>query len=235
MRTLAILPVKRFDRAKHRLEGALGRGSRRALAQAMFTDVVAALRRCRRVEAIAVVTADTAAEAAARADGALALRDTVERGQSPAATIGIEYALASGFDRVVLVAGDTPLLEPSELDLLLDGGEEDHAAVTIVPDRHGTGTNALVICPPGAIDPAFGPGSCARHEAAARAAGLAHRIAAIESVGHDIDTPDDLDALAAVLERRRGLAPATRGALRQLDRVGAIARARARAERPLEV
>ena len=235
MRTLAILPVKRFDDAKRRLETALGRGSRRALAQAMFTDVVAALRRCRQVEAIAVVTADIGAEAAARADRVLALRDTAERGQSPAAALGMEHALASGFDRVVLVASDTPLLEPSALDLLLDGAEHDDVAVTIVPDRHGTGTNALVLCPPGAIAPAFGADSCARHQAAARAAELPHRVAAVESLGHDVDTPEDLDALTAALDRQRGLAPATRGALRQLHHVGAISRGPAPAERPLEV
>jgi hypothetical protein len=34
-----------------------------------------------------------------------------------------------------------------------------------------------------------------------------------------VDTPDDLDALAAVLDERRAVAPLTRGALRQLDRV----------------
>lgn len=235
MRTLAVLPVKRFDDAKRRLEAALGRGSRRALAQAMFTDVVAALRRCREVDAIVVVTADTGAEAAARSDRVLALRDTGERGQSAAAALGVDYAVASGFDRVVMVASDTPLLEPSELDRLLDRAGAEAVAVTIVPDRHGTGTNALALCPPGAIAPAFGPDSCARHEAAARAAELSYRVAAEESLGHDVDTPEDLEALAAVLDRRRGLAPATRGALRQLDRMGATARGRAPAERPLEV
>ena len=235
MRTLAVLPVKRFDDAKGRLGAALGRGSRRALAQAMFTDVVAALRRCRRIDAIVVVTADTGAEAAARSDRVRVLRDTAERGQSPAAALGVDHAVASGFARVALVASDTPLLQPHELDGLLDRAQAEAAAVTIVPDRHGTGTNALVLCPPRAIAPAFGPDSRARHEAAARVADLPHRVAALESLGHDVDTPEDLDALATTLDRRRGLAPATRGALRQLARTGAISRAPAPAARSLEV
>ena len=37
----------------------------------------------------------------------------------------------------------------------------------------------------------------------------------------DVDTPDDLAALSAELEQRRGQAQSTRGALRQLDRAGA--------------
>lgn len=228
MRTLAILPIKRFDDAKQRLESALGRGARRALAQAMFTDVVAALRRVRRIEAVAVVTADTVAEAAARADGLLVIRDTAQAGQSRAAALGVEHAVGAGFDRAVLVPGDTPLMDPGELDRALYRAEADAVAAVVVPDRHGTGTNALVLRPPDAIPASFGPGSRGRHEAAARAAGLSWRTEEIESLSGDVDTPQDLELLSAALERRRGQAPATRGALRQLDRLGAAGpRARA--------
>ena len=62
MRTLAILPVKSFGAAKQRLAPALGAGSRQALAQAMFLDVLATLRRVRGLEGVAVVTADEPAE-----------------------------------------------------------------------------------------------------------------------------------------------------------------------------
>ena len=220
VRTLAVLPVKRFDDAKQRLGDALGRGSRRALAQAMFIDVVAALRRARRIDAIAVVTADNVAEATARADRLLVLRDTAHAGQSAAAELGIRHAQAVGFDRVALVPGDTPLLDPDELDGLLERSAADGIAVTVVPDRHGTGTNALVLAPADVIPPTFGPRSRSRHEAAARVAGVSCRVEALPSLAGDIDTPEDLELLAAALERRRGQAPATRGALCQLDRSG---------------
>jgi 2-phospho-L-lactate guanylyltransferase len=93
--------------------------------------------------------------------------------------------------------------------------------VVIVPDRHGTGTNALVLSPPDAIEPSFGPGSLERHVAAAEAAGIPHRVEEIPGLALDVDTPGDLAELSAELELSRGAAPATRGALRQLDRAGA--------------
>ena len=40
MSTIAVLPVKRFDDAKQRLGEALRAGTRRALAEAMLTDVL---------------------------------------------------------------------------------------------------------------------------------------------------------------------------------------------------
>ena len=55
MRTIAILPMKRFAEAKSRLATGIGGGARQALAQAMFADVLASLRRVEGLEAVAVV------------------------------------------------------------------------------------------------------------------------------------------------------------------------------------
>ncbi len=216
MRTLAILPVKSFGAAKRRLAPALGPGPRQGLAQAMFADVLASLRRVPGLDSVAVVTADPAAGAAARGENVLVLRDTVEAGQSAAAAIGISYALADGFERVLLVPGDTPLLDPGEVAALLRAPRR----VSIVPDRHRTGTNALVLAPPDAIAPSFGPGSLERHVAAAAAAGVASAAEDVPSLMLDVDTDADLAALKAALAERRGRAPSTRAALRQLERFG---------------
>jgi 2-phospho-L-lactate guanylyltransferase len=221
VRTLAIVPVKSFDIAKQRLAAALARGSRESLAQAMFADVLAALRRARRVDAIAVVTAEPAAETIARRE-ATVLLDDERAGQSAAAEIGIRYAIASGFERVVLVPGDTPLLDAGELDDLLARSAADRIAAAIVADRHGTGTNALVLAPPDAMRPGFGPDSLARHVGRAEAAGVTHRVERAPSLAHDVDTPDDLAALWTSLDAGHGGAQRTRGALSQLERSGAL-------------
>jgi 2-phospho-L-lactate/phosphoenolpyruvate guanylyltransferase len=214
MRTLAILPVKSFGAAKQRLSPALASGSRQALAQAMFTDVLTSLRRVAGIDSVAVVTADPVADAAARGERVLVLRDTEQAGQSAAAAIGIAHALAEGFERALLVPGDTPLLDPEEVTALLGLSRR----ISIVPDRHGTGTNALVLTPPDAIEPSFGPGSLERHVALAAEAGVTSAVAEVPTLMLDVDTGADLSALVAALRERRGQAPSTRGALRQLER-----------------
>ena len=98
----------------------------------------------------------------------------------------------------MLLPIDCPLLDPRELDRLLTGVPERYVA--IVPDRHGTGTNALVLAPPSAIAPAFGEGSCARHVAAAREAGIPFGVEELPSLGLDLDTPADVVALTRELE-----------------------------------
>jgi len=218
VRTIAILPVKTFDAAKQRLGDTLGAGARQALAQAMFTDVLASLRHVRGLDGIVVVTSDRIADSTALSHRVQTLRDDAQAGQSPAAMIGLGFALGRGFDRALLVPGDTPLLDPEEVDELLLDAEGRGLAAVVVPDRHGTGTNALLLSPPNAIEPSFGPGSLERHLAAARAAGVPHDTAGPASLTLDVDTPEDLGELASLLETRHGRAQMTRGALAQLDR-----------------
>jgi 2-phospho-L-lactate guanylyltransferase len=216
LRTLAIVPVKGFGEAKQRLSASLAPGARSSLAQAMFSDVLAALGRSRSLESIAVVTADPAAEQLAHGR-ALVLHDSAQAGQSPAAEIGVRHAIARDFDRVLLVPGDTPLIDPLEVDALLARTVDDGIAIGIVPDRHGTGTNALVLAPPDAMAPAFGTGSLERHVALAAETGSSHRVEHAPSLAHDVDTPEDLDALRAVLGGVRGRAQRTCGIVRQID------------------
>src|SRR3954471_16293939 len=154
MRTVAILPVKTFGRAKQRLGRAFP--DRPALAAAMVGDVLDALSEVEALAAVVVVTAEPAAAEAAREAGAQGVHDPAEAGQSAAAALGIAAARA---ERVLLVPGDCPALDPGEVAALL----AHTAPVVIVPDRHGTGTNALLLTPPDVIAPAFGEGSFARH------------------------------------------------------------------------
>ena len=88
MRTLAIVPIKSFDLAKQRLSDSLAIGTRRSLVQAMFSDVLGALRRTEGIERIAVVTADVVAGSVATGERIVVLHDGASAGQSAATEIG---------------------------------------------------------------------------------------------------------------------------------------------------
>ena len=218
--TIAILPVKRFVAAKARLGDELSGGTRRALTEAMVTDVLMALRRTTAVDEVLIVTSEPAAEAIGRGYGANVLHDDLDAGQSAAALIGITHALEAGATRVLLVPGDCPALDPGELSELLERPQIGRG-VTIVPDRHGTGTNALLLTPPDVIAPAFGPGSRERHEELAATAGVPCTIEEIPTLALDVDTAEDLTALREALAARRGGAAHTRGMLSRLKGWGA--------------
>ncbi|HTA96045.1 MAG TPA: 2-phospho-L-lactate guanylyltransferase [Solirubrobacteraceae bacterium] len=210
MRTAAILPVKRFPLAKQRLGESVADSLRADLARAMVGDVLSALRECPAVDTTIVVTCESSVATAARYIDAIVVEDTTEQGQSAAASLGLTKALEEGFERALCVPGDCPTLDPDELTDLLGGGT---AGVAIVPDRHGKGTNGLLLCPPDALAPSFGPDSRVRHERLATEAGVAWRIEEPASLLLDIDTGEDLEVLRLRLAGERVRAPRTRAVL----------------------
>lgn len=190
MTTVAVLPIKRFEHAKSRLD----LDERARIMRDMAAGVLAALRAATALDGVLVVTADAEARRLAREHGAEVVNEGPLRGHSGAALLGIEHAAARGAIRVLLVAGDCPLLTGADIDDLL----ADHAGegVVVLADRHGTGTNALLLAPPRAIAPAFGPGSCARHAERAAAAGVPCAVEHRVAFSVDVDTVEDLAAVA---------------------------------------
>jgi 2-phospho-L-lactate/phosphoenolpyruvate guanylyltransferase len=211
LNAIAVLPVKRFGAAKQRLAAGITGGQRRDLAEAMVADVLDAIGSARAIERTIVVTGDPIAQELAANAGAEVVPDPEDAGHVQAAQAGIARAEAEGAERVALLAGDCPLLDPRELDRLLTGVPGTY--VGIVPDRHGSGTNALLLSPPGAIVPAFGEGSRKRHVEAARQAGIPFGIEELPSIELDLDTPADVIALQRELGRRPKRARRTAKAL----------------------
>ncbi len=211
MNATAILPVKRLYAAKQRLSAGLGGEQRRRLVAAMVADVLEAIGAARTIEATIVVTGDPIAQELAAEAGAAVVPDPEDGAHNGAVAAGVARAEADGAGCVVLLPGDCPLLDPRELDSLLTGIPDSY--VGIVPDRHGTGTNALVLSPPDAIAPSFGENSCVRHVALAREAGVAFGVDELPSLALDLDTPADIIALTRELDARPGRARRTAKAL----------------------
>jgi 2-phospho-L-lactate guanylyltransferase len=216
---VAVVPVKQLGQAKSRLAERLSAPQRQALMLAMFADTLVALRRAKLVDRVLVVTDDRDARHRALADGADVISDEAAPSHSAAALVGIAAVVAAAGDqrppRVLLAPADCPLLDPAQLDALL---AEPSAApsVVVIPDRHGEGTNALLLDPPTAIEPAFGPGSRERHLALAQAAGAHGSVSVVPSLALDLDTPDDLVTLRLRLELGRGGSSETRGVLSRI-------------------
>jgi 2-phospho-L-lactate guanylyltransferase len=212
IRTAAVIAVKPPELAKRRLAARLDASSRSALARAMCEDVLAAVAQARHLDATILVTTSHSLMRHASAHGAHAVADA-GGGYSAAAATGIRHALAAGFERVLVLPADVPLLDPRELDALLARVDAAGAEVAVVPDRHQLGTNALLLHPPEILVPAFGAGSFARHRQLAERAGVAVRVERLASLALDVDTPADLECLRTAAG---GPGPATQLFLRAL-------------------
>ncbi len=103
-------------------------------------------------------------------------------------------------ERLLIVPADLPGVTPDALSRLLAAGDAAGSpSVVLAPDRHGRGTNALLLDPCDVIDPAFGGDSRAGHAWLASSADAAF-VEVRDVLGLDVDTPEDL-LLASALRR----------------------------------
>jgi 2-phospho-L-lactate guanylyltransferase len=187
----AIIPVKPLEAALGRLAEVLGGPHRRALQAAMLADVLGACMHASRLATTYVVTADAGAAVIAGTYGARLVNDHVPpQGINPAVERGQAQALADGYRSALVVTADLPQITPEAIDGVIDaaGG----FAATLVPSDSGTGTNAMLLCPPNALRPEFGSGSLQRHLTQAGEGNVPHQVLEVAHLAIDVDTPEDL-------------------------------------------
>jgi len=209
-RTWALVPIRGLETAKTRLGADLDPEERAALVTELLRRTLAATRDADRIAGTVVVTMDGDAAEIARRHRAVGL---VERapGLNGAIEAARSVALARSATAVLVLPADVPAVSARAIDQLVAeaaasspaAGSPENGLVAIVADRHGEGTNALLLSPPGVIAPAFGAASHARHVAAARAAG-ARLVELGGALALDVDTAADLLDAEAVLGSLRG-------------------------------
>ncbi|MBJ7348140.1 MAG: 2-phospho-L-lactate guanylyltransferase [Thermoleophilaceae bacterium] len=212
--TVAILPVKKLAVAKSRLAEGLDGSARQTLATAMVRDALAQIDLASKVDRLIVATSDP--QVAEFAGDFQVSTEDADVSHSLAAAAAIRKALELGASRVALLAGDCPLMTAEAIDQLITHCDEQQLGVAVVPDRDGRGTNALVLSPPTAIVPAFGPGSSARHLQLAAAADVSAAIVPIEAMALDIDTADDWGQLALIVDGDSRVGVNTENALAEI-------------------
>ncbi len=192
-RTIAIVPVRSLEGAKSRLGEVLDPEERRDLVVDLLRRTTRALRDATTIDTFIVVSRDEDALDIARDSGGIALRQTLG-GLNSALEQARDTAIDLGATALVVVPGDIPLIEAPIVDDLvrsLPGPDATPRLVVLVPDRHGRGTNLLVLRPAGVIPFAFGGDSRSAHRDLAAAAGACYlERGGILSL--DLDTPDDL-------------------------------------------
>ena len=209
-RLVAVVPVRGLRGGKTRLSDLFEEDERAGLTREMLRRVLIALRDSGIVDRVAVVSPDPSVAAAFPTPA-----DTIELVRQPegqsglnqALLIGRGWAAGRGAERLLVLSGDLPLLLPDDIRHLAAQIEP----VVLATDRHGTGTNGLLLREPDAEAFTFGFGeqSALRHVAEADRLGLVVARSETSGTAFDLDTPDDWDALPP--EVRNALAPVVRG------------------------
>jgi 2-phospho-L-lactate/phosphoenolpyruvate guanylyltransferase len=208
-RTWALVPLRGLSSAKTRLGPDLDPAARRQLVEALLRRTLLAARDARSIAGTVVVTKDPEVAGMAQAAHAVGLVESVP-GLNEAIDAARSVAIGRGATAVLVLPADLPAVSAEAIDAIVAAATAAATAeapaagmVALVTDRHGRGTNALLLSPPGVIDPAFGEGSRGAHRAAAARAGAAW-LEIPGPLSLDLDTPADLLVAAAALPPRPG-------------------------------
>jgi 2-phospho-L-lactate guanylyltransferase len=206
-RLFAVVPIRSLEGAKSRLGGLLDAEERQDLVRLLLERTIAAARATPAIDTVVVVSPDPVVlELAGRLGGhplAQIWPDHVwpdhDGGSSGGLNEGlaeaIQWAGAAGAEAVLILPADLPSISPAAIHQVVATAAAalvpGRPLVLVVPDRHGRGTNALLLRPPDVIRPSFGEDSRLAHQAAAARAG-ALAIELDGPLGLDLDLPADL-------------------------------------------
>jgi 2-phospho-L-lactate/phosphoenolpyruvate guanylyltransferase len=186
-----LVPLKSPANAKTRLSNLLTPEQRAELVLAMFHDVAAALVETRGADRVFIATSYEPVIALARGFGFDVYREQTQVSESHSVDEASRWLKGQGFDFVLRLPADIPLVRTDDIDALL-AVELSSPGTLMVPSRDGTGTNAIARTPPDLFPSHFGPNSLSLHKGEAENLGAQFVIHPNERIGLDIDDPADL-------------------------------------------
>ena len=197
----AIVPVKPLRRGKSRLSGILNEEERARLNADMLSHTLTVLNELPQIQKVLVVSRDPAALTIARDMGAVTLQEDGAPHLNTALRRAAAVASVYNAIGVLIIPADIPLLKADDILKILSCSDTP-PVVTLVPDRHRNGTNAMYQSPAGLIDFAYGIGSFQKHCERVGKTNARLEILETPSLGLDLDLPEDIELLRAIEPNR---------------------------------
>jgi 2-phospho-L-lactate guanylyltransferase len=192
---MILVPVKNLAGAKQRLAAVLDQPARTELAQAMLLDVLETLANWVHRPDVGIVTSDPFALEMADRFHFTVIADHANRGETDAIETATRYCESHGVDSSLVIPGDIPLIQSSELEMIIAAAPAEGSV--LVPAADSRGTNAIFRRPAGLFPARFGNDSFEPHHAAAQATGKPCIVLSLPGIALDVDNPEDLRTLAA--------------------------------------
>lgn len=211
----AVVPAKDPARAKSRLARVVTPEQRRAISLALLERTLRVLRQAPAVAQTLVISDAAEPLALAQRNGATPIHeiglgsdgryerredeqaDMMERTLNAALRQAAWAAIDRRVDALLVLPADLPCLTPAALMALI-GSQPAMPGLVLAPDRHHSGTNAMLVAPPGALPFSFGRASFARHREIAARHSLPMAVFDHPAFSLDLDEPDDIDVLTGV-------------------------------------
>jgi 2-phospho-L-lactate/phosphoenolpyruvate guanylyltransferase len=199
-----IIPVKPLVQGKSRLSSLLSPSERAQLNRVLLEQTLKIAISVDMLAGVVVISRDPLVQQFANEQGVMVLaEETVTEetvtgdGADPDALLNRALSQArhaatrQGADAILVLPVDLPLLTAAEIRTFYEAGRRLGRGMVITASEDG-GTNGLFLCPPHAIEFAYGPQSFHRHIHAAQESALPIEIIHSPALALDLDLPQDL-------------------------------------------
>ena len=198
MKTFAIVPVKRFDRAKSRLGMLLNKHERMQLSTLLLKRTVRILESSTSVKKIVLVSSDVYAEKVARTCGAVFLKEKIQCGVNSAVDTADKFCATAGADATIVLPVDLPLLLPDDIDIVCNAALAENPCIILCPSYKFDGSNILLRKPCNIIKTSYDANSYLMHVLEGIRSDIKTRVLFNSRLMIDIDTVQDITAFLKI-------------------------------------
>ena len=190
MKTVAIIPVKSFSKAKTRLT--ISSEKTVDICKLMLGEVLQTISTNKKIDNTIIVSHDQSAFDIGKKFGVIEVFDELESGVNNAITLADEYISDSEFDTSIILPQDIPFFNSSDLDNLFSFFQRKNSVI-IVPSRQFNGTNSLIRNPSRIMTTRYDEGTYKSHLDEAKCNNIDFSLVLIRRLMLDIDTKDDIE------------------------------------------
>jgi 2-phospho-L-lactate/phosphoenolpyruvate guanylyltransferase len=192
LKIFAIVPVKRFDRAKSRLGMLLNKHERMQLSTLLLKRTVRILESSTSVKKIVLVSSDVYAEKVARMRGVVFLKEKIQCGVNSAVDTADKFCAAAGADATIVLPVDLPLLLPDDIDIVCNAALTENPCIILCPSYKFDGSNILLRKPCNIIKTSYDANSYLMHVLEGIRSDIKTRVLFNSRLMIDIDTVQDI-------------------------------------------
>ena len=190
MKTVAIIPVKSFSKAKTRLT--ISSEKTVDICKLMLGEVLQTISTSKKIDNTIIVSHDQSAFDIGKKFSVIEVFDELESGVNNAITLADEYISDSEFGTSIILPQDIPFFNNSDLDNLFSFFQRKNSVI-IVPSRQFNGTNSLIRNPSRVMTTRYDEGTYKSHLDEAKCNNVDFSLVLIRRLMLDIDSQDDIE------------------------------------------
>jgi 2-phospho-L-lactate guanylyltransferase len=194
----AIIPVKKFSKAKTRL--GLTQEKTESLCKVMLDEVLSTISQSQRISQIVLVSNDEAVFDIGKRHRVVPIFEENDVGVNAAVSLAEKYLNKNGFETSVVFPQDIPLMKTEDVDMLL-GFQKNTKSLLVVPSRKFDGTNALVRTPANVMETHYDEDSYKIHLSTGKSRGITTSFVLIQRIMFDVDDRSDIGYIMDSVEK----------------------------------